>query len=304
MARSKKYRWGEDPSADVVQVGKLAAKGLGKLGSLVRSRAADRSLPQDLQRLKTIIEGFRPAKRFDREIRYQDELLNSQIRFTSQSVGQLQVMDDHYTQIQAIYNDPSNIALNSASSTFFNSIHDLSNNPESDSARQLVQQNGATLAHAVSTRYSQLTTLQMDLNSKTLACINCHRLEGIGGNVGPDLTRLWETQSIEKIMESMIEPSKEIKEGYQSYQATTKKGLVYTGLKIAQTAEEVVLREASGKDVRIAAKDLDELSVSKQSLMPDNAVAQITYDQFIDLVAFLKDRPAQESLRGMALEGK
>ncbi|TMI54375.1 hypothetical protein E6H18_11015 [Candidatus Bathyarchaeota archaeon] len=74
MARSKKYRWGEDPSADVVQVGKLAAKGLGKLSSLVRSRAADRSLPEDLQRLKIIIEGFRPAKRFDREIRYQDEL--------------------------------------------------------------------------------------------------------------------------------------------------------------------------------------------------------------------------------------
>src|SRR5262249_39063830 len=55
------------------------------------------------------------------------------------------------------------------------------------------------------------------LNNKVLACVNCHRLEGIGGNVGPDLTRLWETQSIEKIMESIIDPSKEIKEGYQTY---------------------------------------------------------------------------------------
>ena len=74
MARKKKHRWGEDPSADVVQMGKLAAKGLGKLGSIVRRRAADRHLPEDLQRLKTIIEGFHPARRFDREIRYQDEL--------------------------------------------------------------------------------------------------------------------------------------------------------------------------------------------------------------------------------------
>src|SRR5579884_553437 len=103
--------------------------------------------------------------------RFQDELLNSQIRYTNQSVGQLQVMDDHYTQIQAIYNDPSNVALNSAASTFFNSIHDLTNNPESDSARQLVQQNGATLAHAISTRYQQLITLQQDLNTKTLAIV-------------------------------------------------------------------------------------------------------------------------------------
>jgi putative heme-binding domain-containing protein len=140
------------------------------------------------------------------------------------------------------------------------------------------------------------------LNGQTLACINCHRLEGVGGSVGPDLTRVWETQTIAKLMESIIEPSKEIKEGYQTYQATTKKGKVYTGLKIAQTDDGVVLREATGKDVRISAKDLDELTVSKLSLMPDNVVSQLTYNQFIDLIAFLKDKKAQESLRGLALD--
>jgi putative heme-binding domain-containing protein len=140
------------------------------------------------------------------------------------------------------------------------------------------------------------------LNGKTLACITCHRMEGVGGNVGPDLTRLWETQSVEKIMESIIEPSKEIKEGFQMYKATTKKGLVYNGLKISQTPEEVVLRDATAKDIRIAAKDLEDLAVSKTSLMPEGVVAQLTYDQFIDLVAFLKDRSAQESLRGLVME--
>jgi mono/diheme cytochrome c family protein len=59
------------------------------------------------------------------------------------------------------------------------------------------------------------------LNAKTLACINCHKLEGMGGNVGPDPTRIWETHTVEKIIESIAEPSKEIKEGYQTYQATT-----------------------------------------------------------------------------------
>lgn len=98
--------------------------------------------------------------------RFQDELINSQIRYTNQSVGKLQQMDDSYTQIQAIYNDPSNVAVNSAASNFFNSIHDLTNTPESDASRQLVQQSGSTLAHAISTRYQQLTTLQGDLNTK------------------------------------------------------------------------------------------------------------------------------------------
>src|SRR5207253_10311169 len=121
------------------------------------------------------------------------------------------------------------------------------------------------------------------------------------GNVGPDLTRVWESQSVEKLMESLIEPSKEIKEGYQSYQATTKKGKVYVGLKLAQTADEVVLREANGQDVRLPMAEIEELVASKSSLMPDNVIAQLTYEQFIDLVAFLKDRKAQESLRGLAL---
>ena len=61
---------------------------------------------------------------------------------------------------------------------------------------------------------------------------------------------------------------------------------------------EVVLREANGKDVRIARDDLESLASSPISLMPDNAVSQLSFDQFIDLVAFLKDRGTQESLRG------
>jgi putative heme-binding domain-containing protein len=140
------------------------------------------------------------------------------------------------------------------------------------------------------------------LNGKMLACINCHRMEGVGGNVGPDLTRLWETSTVEKIIESILEPSKEIKEGYQMYKATTKKGLVYQGLKIAQTPDEVVLRDATAKDIHIAAKDLEELVVSKTSIMPEGVVAQLNYEQFIDLIAFLKDRGAQESLRGLVLD--
>ncbi len=100
---------------------------------------------------------------------------------------------------------------------------------------------------------------ELFLNGKTLACINCHRLEGIGGAVGPDLTGVWNTHSLEKIVESIVEPSKEIKEGFQTYVATTTKGITVTGLKISQTADEVVIREATGRDVRIPMKEIDEL---------------------------------------------
>jgi putative membrane-bound dehydrogenase-like protein len=139
-------------------------------------------------------------------------------------------------------------------------------------------------------------------NAKALTCITCHKLEGIGGSVGPDLTRAWDTQSVEKLMESIIQPSKEIKEGYQAYVATTAKGVTYTGLKVSDTATELVLRDPNGRDIRLAKSDLDEVTASKVSLMPENSVSQLSFEQYIDLLAFLKDRKAQESLRGTVKE--
>jgi putative heme-binding domain-containing protein len=139
------------------------------------------------------------------------------------------------------------------------------------------------------------------LNNKAVACIMCHRLEGVGGNAGPDLTRVWDTASLEKVMESMLDPSKEIKEGYQTYVATTKSGLIFTGLKITQNAEGVVLRDTTGKEVRIVAADLDTFAASKKSLMPDDVVRHLSIGEFIDLVAFLRDRKSQEELRGFVL---
>jgi hypothetical protein len=84
--------------------------------------------------------------------------------------------------------------------------------------------------------------------------------------------------------------------------ATTTKGQVYSGLKVSQTAQELVLRDANAKEVHIPAKELEEVKASPKSLMPDNVVAQLTFDQFIDLVAFLKDRTAQEALQGIVTD--
>ena len=140
------------------------------------------------------------------------------------------------------------------------------------------------------------------LNTKRLACASCHRLEGVGGQIGPDLTRIWETQTTEKILEAIIQPSKEIKEGYQTYKAVTVDGQVYSGLRIVDTPEQVIIREANGRDITLRKSDLEEFSAVPVSLMPDNAVSQLSYREFIDLLAFLKNRNAQESLRGTAVE--
>lgn len=136
------------------------------------------------------------------------------------------------------------------------------------------------------------------LNMQKGQCVTCHKLEGIGGQVGPDLSKVWETQSVAKLLEALLDPSKEIKEGYAAFTATTDGGQVYTGLKISANEREVVLRDAQGKDITIPADEIDELVESRTSLMPEGVVAQLSFQEFIDLVAFLKNREAQESLRG------
>jgi putative membrane-bound dehydrogenase-like protein len=137
------------------------------------------------------------------------------------------------------------------------------------------------------------------LDARKGQCAQCHTLEGVGGKVGPDLSKVWETHTVSKLMESLIDPSKEIKEGFQTFTAITTSGQVYTGLRIAADERQVTLRDAEGRDLLLAADEIEELAASPKSLMPEAVTAQLSLQELVDLVAFLKNRPAQESLRGL-----
>ncbi len=135
------------------------------------------------------------------------------------------------------------------------------------------------------------------LDVKKGGCATCHRMEGVGGNVGPDLTRVWETLSFDKRVESILEPSKEIKEGFGTYKVATTNGRVLTGLLLAETGDGVTLRDPDGREVRIPAREIDEKGFDKTSLMPAGILGQLTNKELTDLLAFLGDRKAQEALR-------
>ncbi|HEY1066808.1 MAG TPA: PVC-type heme-binding CxxCH protein, partial [Pirellulales bacterium] len=140
--------------------------------------------------------------------------------------------------------------------------------------------------------------MDLFLDVKRTQCVNCHKLEGVGGQVGPDLSKVWETHTIAKLMESIVDPSKEVKEGYATWTLETTGGQIYTGLKILDDANEVVIRESTGKDVRTAKTDVESLEVGQKSLMPEGLVGQLNFDEFVDLVAFMKSRDGQAALRG------
>ncbi len=128
-------------------------------------------------------------------------------------------------------------------------------------------------------------------------CTTCHKMESIGGNVGPALTGAFQSYSVEKLIESMLEPSKELKEGYEAYKVALKSGRVLSGVKVSQDAETLVLREASGQEIRVAVDEIEEQARDAVSLMPVGLVADLSQKELADLLAFLRDKTAQESLK-------
>ena len=138
------------------------------------------------------------------------------------------------------------------------------------------------------------------LDAKKANCASCHRMEGVGTPIGPDLTRVWETLSADKRLESILEPSREIKEGYGTFKVATTDGRVLTGLLLSDTKDAVTLKDAQGREVRIPAAEVEQKANDPISLMPVGVVGHLGLGELADLLAFLGDRKAQESLKPAA----
>lgn len=122
-------------------------------------------------------------------------------------------------------------------------------------------------------------------------CGQCHKIYGVGEEVGPDLTGNGRN-SFEQLVSNVFDPSLVIGAAYQARTAITADGRVITGLLAEDSPARVVLTTQGGKAESIPRDDLDELIVSELSLMPEDLEAQTTNQELADLFAFLVlDKP-------------
>ena len=131
--------------------------------------------------------------------------------------------------------------------------------------------------------------------SSELACQKCHAIGGAGGAIGPELRSLGAASPLEYIVESLLEPSARIKEGYNAVVVLTADGQLLTGVPLARTEDRLTLRDANGTEVTVAVDDI-EAEKAAGSLMPAGLVDQLTDDDFVDLVAFLAALGRDEGL--------
>ena len=122
----------------------------------------------------------------------------------------------------------------------------------------------------------------------TVACVLCHKVGGIGGEVGPDLSEVGGKLDREALAEAIREPSRQIVEGYRTSVLALEDGRIVQGLVRGESEEEVTLVDLEGKAKTYRLAEVEERGESSSSLMPDTLASGLSESEFADLLAYLE----------------
>jgi quinoprotein glucose dehydrogenase len=119
-----------------------------------------------------------------------------------------------------------------------------------------------------------------------VSCLRCHKVKGEGGDVGPDLTGIGGRQKRDYLLESIVDPNKQIAQGFETVVLTLTNGKVVSGIVKGEDAKEVKLMTAEGQLLTVSKAKIDERARGK-SAMPEDAVKHLSKRELRDLVEFL-----------------
>ena len=122
----------------------------------------------------------------------------------------------------------------------------------------------------------------------TVQCRNCHRINGQGGQIGPDLSTIGKKLNRPKLLESILEPSKEIDPKWVTWLAETASGRVYAGLLIHKDDQKIVLRDAQNKDYTLRVDEIEGMYPQRKSVMPELLLRDFTAQEVADLLTYLE----------------
>ncbi len=121
-------------------------------------------------------------------------------------------------------------------------------------------------------------------------CVNCHRFQGRGEGIGPDLSTVAQRFQRKEILESIVYPNQVISDQYAS-QTVLAGGKAYTGIVAQQSDGSLIVLQSDSQKVHLAAEDIEEVSPSKLSAMPEGLLNRLSLEQVADLFAYLMNAP-------------
>ena len=116
-------------------------------------------------------------------------------------------------------------------------------------------------------------------------------MDGRGGSIGPDLSNIGASAARDKLIESILTPSKEIAPAYVSWFIATRDGKERSGVIVDEGPNSTItVADAQGHLEIIQRTTIEERHALPTSIMPDNLPALMTRQEFLDLLAFLGER--------------
>jgi putative membrane-bound dehydrogenase-like protein len=160
----------------------------------------------------------------------------------------------------------------------------------------------ATLDASAPKQAAHLDALQADLakltgdvrrgqalfNGPKAACATCHRIGYVGGNVGPELTKIGEVRSERDLLESVVYPSASFVRNFEPTTVTLKDGEQVNGIVKRETPDELVLAVGPGPEQHLRRSEIAGTAPSTLSIMPGGFDEQLTRQELADLLFFVK----------------
>lgn len=123
-----------------------------------------------------------------------------------------------------------------------------------------------------------------------VGCFTCHRFAGDGGAVGPDLTGVSGRFNAKDLLESIVDPSKEVSDQYAPTVFTLKNGTSVVGRVANLNNDDIMVMEdmsAPGDFTNVKRSELVSAEPSKTSPMPEGLLNTLKEDEVLDLLAYL-----------------
>jgi putative heme-binding domain-containing protein len=122
-------------------------------------------------------------------------------------------------------------------------------------------------------------------------CRSCHRIQGAGSRVGPDLSDVGAIRPAAYLLQSLTDPGQSVLAEHQFVRAVTREGTIITGRRLNEDTHTLQIIDAGEQLVSLSKSDLREFASVKGSAMPSFR-DKLTAAELADLVAYLS------SLRG------
>ena len=117
-------------------------------------------------------------------------------------------------------------------------------------------------------------------------CVACHKLGKDGNEVGPTLETV-KNRSSESILIQILDPNREVSANFFQYFITLNDGQTVTGRIVNESTSGLTLRRAGGVEETILRKNINSITSSGRSLMPEGLEAAIDLQSMSDLLSFI-----------------